>query len=74
MVALKETHIVYLDEQILSLMARERQDEAMRHAERRRSLRRARNVRTPARVRLGTFLVRLGQRLIAEPRVRIPAR
>ena len=61
--------IVYLDEQILTLLAKERRDELARDAERRRSLHAARRRRLPLRSELGRLLIRLGGWLMAEPRI-----
>ena len=51
---------MYIHEDMMLLMARERMEVAMRYAEQRRAVRAARPARPPARVRLGLALVRLG--------------
>jgi len=49
-----------LHEEVALLMAKERIEVAVRHAEQRRALRLARAPRGPARLRLGMALVRFG--------------
>ena len=57
---------MYMDEQIILRMARERVEEALRAAQRRRALRSGR-ARRSTRVRLGIALVRLGHRMLGQP-------
>ena len=51
---------MYILEDIMLLMARERMEDAVRYAEQRRAHRIARTRRRPARVHLGMALVRFG--------------
>ncbi len=51
---------MHMLEDMMLLMAKERMEDALRHAEWRRALRLARGPRRPARVSLGMALVRLG--------------
>jgi hypothetical protein len=56
---------MYMDEQIVLRMARERVEEAVRAAEQRRALRTG-QARRSTRVRLGSALVRLGHRMLGQ--------
>ncbi len=58
---------MYIQESAVLLMARERLEDAMHAAEQRRLLRLTRAPRRPARVRLGTALVRLGHWIQGRP-------
>jgi len=52
---------MYIHEQIAIRMAKERMEEAVHSAEALRALRLTRESRRPARVRLGSALIRLGR-------------
>jgi hypothetical protein len=55
---------MYIHEDIVMMIVKERMDDAMRFAEHRRALRLARASRPSARVRLGMALIRLGRWLM----------
>ena len=56
-----------IHEHTVVLIAKERMGDAWRHAEQMRTLRLARVPRPPARVRLGTVLIRLGHWIQGQP-------
>ena len=58
--------MLLIHEETALLMARERMEDALRHAERMRALRLARGPRRPMRVRLGMILVRIGHWIMGQ--------
>ena len=58
---------MHMSEDVMLLIARERTEDAVRHAERMRALRLVRGPRLPMRIRLGKALIRLGHRIIGQP-------
>ena len=57
---------MHIHEDIVTMMAKERLEDALRFAERMRDLRLARAPRRPARVRLGIALIRFGHWLMGQ--------
>jgi len=58
---------MYIHEQIAIRMVKERMEDAVRSAEVLRALRHTRRPRRPARIRLGSALIRLGRWLQGQP-------
>ena len=58
---------MYIHEDFISLVVKERMEDAVRFVEQRRAVRAASLTRPPARVRLGLALVRLGRRIMRYP-------
>ena len=59
---------MYNHEDFISLLVKERIEDAVRYAEQRRALRLAQAPRRPVRVRLGAALVRCGHWIMGESR------
>ncbi len=59
---------VYIHTDFMSLVVKERMEDAVRYAEQRRALRLARAPRLPVRVRLGAALVRCGHWIMGQSR------